>query len=158
MRINDLHLTAQEVMSRHGVTVHQLAARAGYADSTVYEYTGGGKDGKYLMWPILLSALYELTGDQDCLLVNNCNVVVARLDVRLKIDTQMIAENTRRFAALIEPLGRILEDGKIDERDIAAIDIFRKAAENYIQLLLNTISRLNEQVRVPVPAGNPVCL
>ena len=54
------HILLQEILKRHTVSVSQLADKAGMADSTLYEYTGGRKKSTPLsVW----RALYALTQD-----------------------------------------------------------------------------------------------
>lgn len=136
--LTDEHLFVQDVLRDRDITVTQLAQRAGLADSTVYEYTGGRRKNIPL---IVWRALYELTEDvriPNMVMGEGKGFMVPIPDPN-SIDTdesalkQLIEKRKIDLQCEIAILD-ILADGKIDRADRAAIDRYRDAYPEAMKL------------------------
>jgi len=145
--LNCLHLHFKDIMDRHEITIDQLAEKSGYAKSTIYEYTGGSKQGKYMMWPALLTALFELTGDSELFLCGRRDVVCyeqPRVDCDMN-EIKVLVENTQAQARLLESIAEIFADGIIDRNDADNIRRFNRASMEAVRLILHTKEAINNK-------------
>jgi hypothetical protein len=123
------HLFLQDVLRDRDITVTQLAQRAGLADSTVYEYTGGRRKNIPL---ILWRALYELTEDVRIpnLVMGEGKGFMVPIPHPNSINTdeaalKQLIEKRKVDLECEMAILDILADGKIDRADRAAIDRYR---------------------------------
>jgi hypothetical protein len=135
--LTDEHLFVQDVLRDRDITVTQLAQRAGLADSTVYEYTGGRrKNIPMVVW----RALFELTEDVRIpnLVMGEARDSWSRSRIRIR-STPMnprssnSSKNARSIWNAIAILD-ILADGKIDRADNEAIHRYRDAHPEAMKL------------------------
>jgi AcrR family transcriptional regulator len=142
-----MHLHFKDIMDRHEITIDQLAEKSGYAKSTIYEYTGGSKQGKYMMWPALLTALFELTGDSELFLSGRREIVCYEQprDSYDMNEIKVLVENTRAQAMLLESIAEIFADGIIDKNDADNIRRFNQASMDAVCLILHTKEAINNR-------------
>ena len=148
----DEHLFVQEILRKHDVSVSQLAERAGLADSTVYEYTGGRKK----TIPIdLWRALFELTQDVRILqlVTGSVETFVAPIPHISATDAtsdalRQLIDKRRKDIECEMAILTILSDGKIDRKDWQAIEQYRDAHPESLKLsvqIYRTITRKFEE-------------
>jgi transcriptional regulator with XRE-family HTH domain len=136
--LGDEHLLVQELLKEHDLSVTQLAQRAGLADSTMYEYTGGRRKNIPL---IIWRALYELTEDVRIanLIIGEGKGFLVPIPHPDKIDTseatlkQLIEKRKTDIECEIAILD-ILADGRVDKADRVSIDRYRHAYPEAIRL------------------------
>jgi len=130
------YIVLQEIMTKHAITVSQLALKASLADSTVYEYTGGRK--KNIPMPIW-KALYEITKDSAIL-----NLVIGEVETFVVSMPKEFDDSDATLQTLIEKRKKdieceteilnILSDGKIDKGDFDAINKYKSVHPETIKL------------------------
>lgn len=145
--LSSLHLLFRDKMEQYDVTIDQLAEQSGYAKSTIYEYTGGSKQGKYIMWPILLTALFELTGDSELLLTGNRDIIFhEEIAENAEIsELRVLVESTQSQARLVQSIAEIFSDGVIDKDDAENIERFNRASQDAIATILATREAINKK-------------
>ncbi len=136
--LSDEHLLVQELLKEHDLSVTQLAQRAGLADSTVYEYTGGRRKNIPL---IVWRALYELTEDVRIanLIIGEGKGFLVPIPHPDTIDTseatlKQLIEKRRIDIECEVAILDILADDKIDKTDRNAIERYRHAYPDAIKL------------------------
>ena len=130
------YVVLQELMTKHDITVSQLALKASLADSTVYEYTGGRK--KNIPMPIW-KALYEITEDSAIL-----NLVIGEVETFVVSMPKDFSDSDAALKKLIEKRKKdieceteilnILSDGKINKNDYVAINKYKALHPETIKL------------------------
>ncbi len=136
--MTDEYLLVQDLLKKYNISISQVAARCGMADSTLYEYTGGRR--KYI--PLCVwRALFELTEDIRILELVTGIVETFVVPVPKKCDSQFDGETLKN---LIEKRKKdiecetaildILADGKIDHNDWQAIEHYKKAYPEALKL------------------------
>jgi hypothetical protein len=136
--LTDEHLFVQDVLRDRDITVTQLAQRAGLADSTVYEYTGGRRNNiPMVVW----RALYELTEDVRIpnLVMGEGKGFMVPIPHPNSIDTdesalKQLIEKRKVDLECEMAILDILADGKIDRADHEAIHRYRDAHPEAMKL------------------------
>ncbi|MBN1765174.1 MAG: helix-turn-helix domain-containing protein [Sedimentisphaerales bacterium] len=134
------HLFIQDILKKHNLSVSQLALKAGMADSTVYEYTGGRRKNPPLaIW----RALYELTRDVTVinLLAGDAESFIVPLPTPIHNgDTgetlKKLIEKRKMDIECETAILDILADGKIDKDDLKAIEHYRDAHPEALKLAI----------------------
>lgn len=136
--LTEEHLFVQDLLRDRDITVTQLAQRAGLADSTVYEYTGGRRKNIPL---VVWRALYELTED-----VRIPNLIMGEgkgfmvpiphpdlIDPSEMTLKQLIEKRKTDLECEMAILD-IVADGKIDKADRMAIERYRDSYPEAMKL------------------------
>ena len=132
------HILVQEILKKHGVSVSQLADKAGMADSTLYEYTGGRK--KNIPLPIW-RALYALTEDVQIpeLIVGEVESFIvpmpkSGIDDCPRDTLKRLIQKRRKDLECEMAILDILADGRIDRDDAKAIEQYRDVHPEAVKL------------------------
>lgn len=150
--MEDEHILVQDILKRHNISVSQLAEKAGMADSTLYEYTGGRrKNMPVSVW----RALYALTEDVRVpeLIIGEVESFIVPMPKKGIDDCphgtlkKLIQKRRKDLECEIAILD-ILADGKIDKNDWKAIEQYRDVHPEAVMLdsqIFHTINRQYEE-------------
>lgn len=136
--MEDEHILVQDILKRHNISVSQLAEKAGMADSTLYEYTGGRrKNMPVSVW----RALFELTEDVRIpeLIIGDVESFIVPMPKKGVDDCpqdtlkKLIQKRKKDLECEIAILD-ILADGKIDKDDWKAIEQYRDVHPEAVML------------------------
>ncbi len=132
------HILVQEILKKCGISVSQLADKAGMADSTLYEYTGGRK--KNIPLPIW-RALYALTEDVRIpeLIVGDVESFIVPMPKGGVDDCPQgtlikLIQKRRKDLECEMAILDILADGRIDRDDYKAIEQYTDAHPEALKL------------------------
>jgi len=152
--------TLEAVMETHDITAKQVALSTGLHQSTIYRYLSGEKT-----IPIaLLRHLYERT--QDARLAQLVTgIVPTEILVLIPIEkigslpplNQLLCDATTTLkdcADGVIEVGKIVADGKVDERDLQSIAQFKQHAAACQRRLTQTVAALNRYERDARRAAN----
>lgn len=114
--------TLQAILDDHGITVKQLCLMTGYKSSQVYRWLGGEATIPSIAWRTLFDKTHDA---RIVLLITGIDRGVFVLADKTACDLkhgmqQMIAARREQLAVETELL-TILEDGKVDGKDRAAV-------------------------------------
>ncbi len=138
--VSDDHLLLQGVLEEHGVTVKQLALLTGLAASTLYRFGSGGATIPSIVW----RALFAETRDQRIikLLTGEVPCVVAPVEFeQLRLDRPTIEHLLQIRQQQLDcerDILNILADGRIDKKDRAAVEQYKKDFPAMIASLYQT--------------------
>lgn len=147
--MEDEHILMQDILKRHNISVSQLAEKAGMADSTLYEYTGGRrKNMPVSVW----RALFALTEDVRIpeLIIGEVESFVVPMPKKGIEDCprgtlkKLIQKRRKDLECEIAILD-ILADGKIDKDDWKAIEQYRDAHPEAVMLDSQIFHTINSQ-------------
>lgn len=122
----------QAILDDHGITVKQLCLLTGYSDSQVYRWLSGDATIKSIAW----RTLWQQTHDHRIILLitgidQGVFVAVGKkacgLDQGVQHGMQQMIAARREQLAVETELLTILEDGKVDGKDRAAIARYEAA-------------------------------
>jgi len=159
--VKEEFLLVQDLLKQYNLSVSQLAAKAGLADSTVYEYTGGRK--KHIpiaVWRALFTLTEDLrildliVADVDCVLVPLPKTALGAGPETLKQLIEKRKKDIECETAILD----ILSDGTVDEKDWEAIEHYRVAHPEALKLsaqiyytIMNAYEQALEKKNRPSP-------
>ena len=147
--LSDDYLLLHTVLEEHEVTIKKLALLTGLAASTLYRFASGGATIPSIVW----RALFAETSDQRIikLLTGEVPCVVAPLEFeRLRLDAPTIEHLVQVRQQQLDcekTILNILADGRIDEKDRAAVAKYQRDFPELIALLYQTQEAITREFR-----------